>query len=57
MSDLTERRFGPITFLPGPNRGKYPFCHSLYVEAERRVVIDPASDRTRLASSSARKSP
>lgn len=42
------RRFGPIHFLPGPNRGKYPFCHSVYVEAERRVLIDPASDRATL---------
>jgi len=48
MNDPIERRFGPILFLPGPNRGKYPFCHSLYVEGRKRVLIDPASDRVRL---------
>lgn len=44
-----EQRFGPIRFLPGPNKGKYPNCHSLYVEADRKVLIDPASDRDLLA--------
>lgn len=48
MHDPVERRFGPILFLPGPNHGKYPFCHSLYVEGDKRVLIDPASDRVRL---------
>ena len=48
MSTPTERRFGPIRFIPGLNRGKYPFCHSLLIEADRRVLIDPASDRDRL---------
>ncbi len=48
MTDPVERRFGPLLFLPGPNRGKYPFCHSVYVEGERRVLLDPASDRVRL---------
>lgn len=48
MSDPVERRFGPVLFLPGPNRGRYPFCHSLYIEGDQRVLLDPASDRTRL---------
>ncbi len=41
-------RFGPLLFIPGINSGKYPFCHSLYIEADLRVLIDPASDRDRL---------
>jgi len=45
---MEERRFGPIHFLPGPNKGKYPHCHSIYVEGAG-VLIDPASDRETLA--------
>jgi glyoxylase-like metal-dependent hydrolase (beta-lactamase superfamily II) len=44
---MTERRFGPVRFLPGPNRGKYPHCHSIYVEGAG-LLIDPGSDRGRL---------
>ncbi len=44
---MKERCFGPIRFIPGENRGKYPFCHSLYIEGAG-VLIDPASDRERL---------
>jgi glyoxylase-like metal-dependent hydrolase (beta-lactamase superfamily II) len=44
---MEERSFGQIRFLPGENRGRYPFCHSLYIEGAG-VLIDPASDRERL---------
>ena len=44
---MKERCFGPIRFIPGENRGKYPFCHSLYIDGAG-VLIDPASDRDRL---------
>jgi hydroxyacylglutathione hydrolase len=44
-----EKRFGPIAFIPGKNSGRYPYCHSLYLEGNVKVVIDPASDRTRLS--------
>ncbi len=47
MEDLEEQRFGPIWFVPGNNRGKYPSCHSLYIEGAG-ILIDPASDRERL---------
>lgn len=43
-----EKRFGPVLFIPGENGGRYPYCHSLYIEADQRVIIDPASDRERL---------
>ncbi|MCD4717385.1 MAG: MBL fold metallo-hydrolase [Desulfobacterales bacterium] len=43
-----EKRFGPVLFIPGENGGRYPYCHSLYIEADLRVIIDPASDRERL---------
>jgi len=42
-----EHCFGPVRFLPGPNRGKYPHCHSLLLEGAG-ILIDPASDRERL---------
>jgi glyoxylase-like metal-dependent hydrolase (beta-lactamase superfamily II) len=44
---MLEQTFGPIRFLPGDNRGKYPFCHSVYIEGDR-ILIDPASSRERL---------
>jgi glyoxylase-like metal-dependent hydrolase (beta-lactamase superfamily II) len=44
---MQEQTFGPIRFIPGENRGKYPFCHSVYIE-EEKILIDPASDRKRL---------
>lgn len=44
---MSERQFGPVRFLSGPNRGKYPSCHSVFVESAG-ILIDPASDRMRL---------
>ena len=44
---MQETHFGPIWFIPGENDGKYPFCHSLYIESAG-ILIDPASDRKRL---------
>jgi len=45
---MKEKHFGPIWFIPGEQGGRYPFCHSVYVEGVG-IVIDPASDRQRLA--------
>lgn len=44
---MQEMRFGPVRFIPGENKGRYPFCHSVYIEGEG-ILIDPASDRQRL---------
>lgn len=44
---MEEKNFGPIRFIPGKNRGKYPYCHSVYIEGAK-ILIDPASDRDRL---------
>jgi hydroxyacylglutathione hydrolase len=46
MSDFL--RFGKIKFIPGLNKGRYPYCHSLIVEDEVTAVIDPASDERAL---------
>ena len=44
---MEERHFGPVWFIPGENKGKYPYCHSIYIEGAG-ILIDPASDRRRL---------
>ena len=46
---MTETRWGAVLFIQGENNGKYPYSHSLYLEADTRVILDPASDRARLA--------
>jgi len=47
MEQQEEKKFGPVWFIPGLNRGKYPYCHSVYVEGAG-VLIDPACNRERL---------
>jgi hydroxyacylglutathione hydrolase len=42
-----EQHFGSIWFIPGENSGKYPYCHSIYIDGPG-ILIDPASDRGRL---------
>jgi hydroxyacylglutathione hydrolase len=44
---MEEQVFGQVRFLPGENRGRYPYCNSIYIE-EAGILIDPASDRERL---------
>lgn len=44
---MEERHFGAVWFIPGNNKGKYPFCHSIYLDGAG-ILIDPASDRKRL---------
>lgn len=44
---MEEQLFGQVRFLPGENRGRYPYCNSIYVEGAG-ILIDPASDRDRL---------
>jgi hydroxyacylglutathione hydrolase len=47
--EIMEHKFGPIIFIPGDNSGNYPNCNSLYVQGDVRILIDPASNRDRLA--------
>ena len=44
---MEERHFGPLRFIPGENKGKYPYCHSLFIEGAG-ILIDPSSDREKL---------
>jgi len=43
-----EQQFGPALFIPGKRSGRYPYSHSLYIEADTKVLIDAASDDKRL---------
>jgi hydroxyacylglutathione hydrolase len=43
-----EQQFGPVRFIPGKRSGRYPYSHSLYIEADTKVLIDAASDEKRL---------
>ncbi len=45
---MQETDFGPVRFIPGPNRGNSPHCHSIYIEGAK-ILIDPSADRERLA--------
>ena len=46
---MEDRQFGPIRFIRGENKGRYPYCHSVYIEGAR-VLIDPAASREKLLS-------
>jgi len=38
------RKFGCITVIPGRQESRYPCCTSLFIDDERKAVIDPGSD-------------
>ncbi len=42
------QKFGNIEYIEGPNRGRYPFCNSLFVTTMIKAIIDPGSDQNRL---------
>ncbi|HAJ27729.1 MAG TPA: MBL fold metallo-hydrolase [Syntrophus sp. (in: bacteria)] len=42
-----EKHFGPVWFIPGVKRGRYPYCNSVYIQGPG-IIIDPASDEDRL---------
>lgn len=44
---MEETHIGPLWFIPGKSHGRYPHCHSVYIEGAG-VLIDPSSDRKRL---------
>ena len=43
-----ETRFDQVFFIPGENSAQYPYCNSLYIDGDVKVLVDPASDRDRL---------
>jgi glyoxylase-like metal-dependent hydrolase (beta-lactamase superfamily II) len=44
---MEHERYGPLIFMRGENRGRYPYCHSVFIE-EAGVLIDPSSNREQL---------
>ncbi len=40
--------FGPVRFIPGDNRGRYPYCNSLFIVGRRSIIIDPSSNEGNL---------
>ena len=46
---MEQLNWGPVYFIPGRKSGRYPFCHSLFIDADQKVLIDPASDRDLLS--------
>ncbi len=44
---ITETNFGPIRIIPGKNKGRYPYCNSIYIE-DSGILIDPGCDYKRL---------
>jgi len=47
IENMQDHQFGHIRFICGENRGRYPFCNSLYVEGAR-LIIDPACNGKKL---------
>ncbi len=48
---MEDCRYGRLHFISGDNKGRYPFCHSLYIEGDTMcVVVDPASSKEKLGS-------
>lgn len=47
-STVQEKNWGPIRLIPGKKNGRYPYCHSLYIEAGRKTIVDPSSSDARL---------
>lgn len=45
---MKKKTFGQMTFIPGQNKARYPFCNSLFIDDDITAVIDPASDKTEL---------
>lgn len=38
---MKTKRYGNLIFIPGKNGGRYPFCNSLFIDDEKKVIIDP----------------
>ncbi len=40
---FSHTSFGPITILPGENGSTFPFCTSVFIDGDTRVLIDPGA--------------
>ena len=39
----TKTSFGPVTIIPGENGSTFPFCTSVFIDDDTRVLIDPGA--------------
>jgi len=39
----TTTSFGPLTIIPGERGSTFPFCTSIFIDGETKVLIDPGS--------------
>jgi glyoxylase-like metal-dependent hydrolase (beta-lactamase superfamily II) len=46
--------FGKIQIIPGQDGGRFPFCNSLFIDDDVKVVIDPGSGYNSLAAINSR---
>lgn len=44
---MEKEQQGPLTLIRGENRGRYPYCHSVFIPGAG-ILIDPSSDREQL---------
>jgi glyoxylase-like metal-dependent hydrolase (beta-lactamase superfamily II) len=45
---MMKTEFGPITYLPGKNGGRFPYDNALFIDDDIKAVIDPGSDLEQL---------
>ncbi|MFZ5591892.1 MAG: MBL fold metallo-hydrolase [Bacillota bacterium] len=45
---MAEYIFGNIVFVAGDKGGRFPFCNSLFINDDVRVIVDPGAGRERL---------
>ncbi len=45
---MNIQKFGSVHFIEGNNGGTYPYCHSIFIDAEKPILIDPSSNKQTL---------
>jgi len=43
-----KKRWGNLKLIEGENRGRYPFCHTLFWDGDSKVLIDPGCGRDKI---------
>lgn len=49
MQDTNGRQFGKVRVIEGENRGRFPFCNSLFIDDATRAIVDPGAGLERLS--------
>ncbi|TFG38035.1 MAG: MBL fold metallo-hydrolase, partial [Syntrophobacterales bacterium] len=40
---FSHTSFGPISIVPGENGSTFPFCTSIFIDDDTKVLIDPGA--------------